>query len=124
MALSALNHYIMTSIGHLCMNLYERELSSISLTKKRCKAAWNDDYRARVIFSQRLLYIHPAQVLRELSFPNIRNLQISLQLNGNMHILKLFTILSALESGLPVISGANQNGDKKIHSISTDSEEN
>jgi predicted transposase YbfD/YdcC len=42
---------IMTSIRHLCMNLFERESSSLSLAKKRRKAAWNDDYRAKVIFS-------------------------------------------------------------------------
>ena len=42
---------IMTSIRHLCMNLFEREASSMSLAKKRRKAAWNDDYRAKVIFS-------------------------------------------------------------------------
>lgn len=41
---------IMTSIRHLCMNLFERESSSISLAKKRRKAAWNDNYRAKVIF--------------------------------------------------------------------------
>lgn len=42
---------IMTSIRHLCMNLFEREASSMSLAKKRRKAAWNDNYRAKVIFS-------------------------------------------------------------------------
>ena len=42
---------IMTSIRHLCMNLFERESSSLSLAKKRRKAAWSDDYRAKVIFS-------------------------------------------------------------------------
>ena len=42
---------IMTSIRQLCMNLFEREASSMSLAKKRRKAAWNDDYRAKVIFS-------------------------------------------------------------------------
>jgi predicted transposase YbfD/YdcC len=42
---------ILTSVRHLCMNLFERESSSISLAKKRRKAAWNDDYRAKVIFS-------------------------------------------------------------------------
>lgn len=42
---------IMTSIRHLCMNLFERESSSLSLAKKRRKVAWNDDYRAKVIFS-------------------------------------------------------------------------
>lgn len=42
---------IMTSIRHLCMNLFETESSSMSLAKKRRKAAWNDDYRAKVLFS-------------------------------------------------------------------------
>jgi predicted transposase YbfD/YdcC len=41
---------IMTSIRHLCMNLFEREPSSLRLSKKRRKAAWNDDYRAKVVF--------------------------------------------------------------------------
>lgn len=43
---------IMTSIRHLCMNLFEREPSKISLAKKRLKAAWSDNYRAKVIFSK------------------------------------------------------------------------
>lgn len=42
---------IMTSIRHFCLNLFEREPSSLSLAKKRRKAAWNDDYRAKVLFS-------------------------------------------------------------------------
>ena len=42
---------IMTSIRYLCMNLFEQEGSSISLAKKRRKAAWDDDYRAKVLFS-------------------------------------------------------------------------
>lgn len=42
---------MMTSIRHLCMNLFERESSPLSLAKKRRKAAWNDDYRAKVVFS-------------------------------------------------------------------------
>ncbi len=41
---------IMTSIRHLCMNLFEQEPSSTRLSKKRRKAAWNDDYRAKVVF--------------------------------------------------------------------------
>lgn len=42
---------IMTSIRQLCTNLFERESSGLSLAKKRRKAAWDDDYRAKVIFS-------------------------------------------------------------------------
>jgi predicted transposase YbfD/YdcC len=41
---------IMTSIRHLCMNLFERASSALSLAKKRHKAAWEDDYRAKVVF--------------------------------------------------------------------------
>jgi len=42
---------IMTSIRHLCLNLFERESSPLSMAKKRRKAAWNDDYRSKVLFS-------------------------------------------------------------------------
>jgi len=42
---------IMTSMRHLCLNLFEREPSSLSMAKKRRKASWNDDYRAKVLFS-------------------------------------------------------------------------
>ena len=42
---------IMTSMRHLCLNLFEREPSPLSMAKKRRKAAWNDDYRAKVLFS-------------------------------------------------------------------------
>lgn len=42
---------IMTTLRHLCVNLFDREASSLSLAKKRRKAAWNDEYRAKVIFS-------------------------------------------------------------------------
>lgn len=42
---------IMTSIRHLSLNLFERESSPLSMAKKRRKAAWNDDYRAKVLFS-------------------------------------------------------------------------
>ena len=41
---------IMTSIRHLCMNLFEQERSPLRLSQKRRKAAWNDDYRAKVVF--------------------------------------------------------------------------
>jgi predicted transposase YbfD/YdcC len=41
---------IMTSIRHLCMNLFDQEPSALSLAKKRRKAAWNDDFRAKVVF--------------------------------------------------------------------------
>ncbi|WP_165742425.1 ISAs1 family transposase [Candidatus Thiosymbion oneisti] len=41
---------IMTAIRHLCMNLFEREPSSLRLAQKRRRAAWNDEYRAKVVF--------------------------------------------------------------------------
>lgn len=42
---------IMTCIRQLCLNLFENEPSSLSMAKKKRKAAWNDDYRAKVLFS-------------------------------------------------------------------------
>lgn len=42
---------IMTTIRHLCMNLFEGEPTKISLAKKKRKAAWSDGYRAKLIFS-------------------------------------------------------------------------
>ncbi len=42
---------IMTSMRHLSLNLFEREPSSLSMAKKRRKAAWSDDYRAKVLFA-------------------------------------------------------------------------
>lgn len=41
---------IMTAIRHLCMNLFEREPSSLRLAQKRRQAAWDDEYRAKVVF--------------------------------------------------------------------------
>lgn len=41
---------ILGAIRHLCMNLFEQEPSSLRLAQKRRKAAWNDDYRAKVVF--------------------------------------------------------------------------
>ena len=43
---------IMTTIRHLSMNLVEHEPSRLRLSPKRRKAAWNDDYRAKVVFGQ------------------------------------------------------------------------
>lgn len=43
---------IMTCIKQLCVNLFQAEKSSLSMAKKKRKAAWNDDYRAKVIFSK------------------------------------------------------------------------
>ncbi len=44
---------IMTAIRHLCLNLFEQELSKLRMSQKRRKTAWNDDYRAKVVFGQR-----------------------------------------------------------------------
>ncbi|WP_246585434.1 ISAs1 family transposase [Thiorhodospira sibirica] len=41
---------ILTSIRHLCMNLLERDPSTLRMSKKRRKANWDDDYRAKVLF--------------------------------------------------------------------------
>lgn len=41
---------MMTCIRHLCVNLFEREGSKLSLPKKQNKAAWEDDYRTKVLF--------------------------------------------------------------------------
>ena len=43
---------IMTTIRHLCMNLFECESSKMSLAKKHRKAGWSDSFRAKVIFTQ------------------------------------------------------------------------
>jgi predicted transposase YbfD/YdcC len=42
---------IMTAIRHLCVNLFQKEPSNLSLKKKRLKAAWNDDFRGKVLFA-------------------------------------------------------------------------
>ena len=42
---------MMTCIRHLCINLFEREGSKLSLPKKQNKAAWDDEYRAKVLFA-------------------------------------------------------------------------
>ena len=42
---------IMTSIRHLCLNLFEREPSKLTLAKKRRKAAWDDQFRSNVLFA-------------------------------------------------------------------------
>lgn len=41
---------IMTSVRHRCMTLFEQDGSTLRLAKTRRKAAWNDDYRAKVVF--------------------------------------------------------------------------
>ena len=42
---------MLTSSPRLCMSRSEREASFVSLIKKRRKAVWTDDYRAKVVFS-------------------------------------------------------------------------
>lgn len=42
---------MMTSIRHLSINLFEREGSKLSLPKKLNRAAWDDAYRAKVLFA-------------------------------------------------------------------------
>lgn len=42
---------IMTSIRHLILNLFQKEPSKLSLNMKRLKAAWDDDFRYKVLFS-------------------------------------------------------------------------
>jgi len=41
---------IMTAIRYLCLNLFEQEPSSRRLTQKRRQPAWDEDYRAKVLF--------------------------------------------------------------------------
>jgi hypothetical protein len=41
---------IMTSLRHLCINRFEQEPSPLGLAKKCRKAAWNDDYLAKIAF--------------------------------------------------------------------------
>jgi predicted transposase YbfD/YdcC len=42
---------IMTSLRHLCLNLFQREGSNISLPQKRLQAGWNDDFRGKVLLA-------------------------------------------------------------------------
>jgi predicted transposase YbfD/YdcC len=42
---------ITTAIRYLCVNLFQKEPSHLSLKKKRLKAAWNDDFRGKVLFA-------------------------------------------------------------------------
>jgi len=42
---------IMTSIRHLVLNLFQKEPSKPSLAKKRKMAAWDGDFRGKVLFA-------------------------------------------------------------------------
>lgn len=44
---------IMTSIRHLVLNLFQKEPSKLSLPKKRRMAAWDSDFRAKVLFADK-----------------------------------------------------------------------
>lgn len=41
---------IMSMIRHICLNLLQKESSKLSMKKKRLKAAWNDDFRHKLLF--------------------------------------------------------------------------
>lgn len=41
---------IMSMLRHVCLNLLQRESSKLSIKKKRLKAAWNDDFRYKLLF--------------------------------------------------------------------------
>ena len=43
---------IMTTIRHLSMDLFEQEPSRLRLSQKRRKAAWDNNYRAKVVFGE------------------------------------------------------------------------
>ena len=43
---------IMTTIRHLCMGLFDKDSSIPSLAKKKRKACWSDDYRAKLVFGK------------------------------------------------------------------------
>lgn len=43
---------ILATIRHLCLGLLDRDPLRGSLAKKRRKAAWNDAYRANLLFGQ------------------------------------------------------------------------
>ena len=43
---------IMTTIRHLCMGLFDSDDTIGSLAKKRRKASWSDDYRAKLVFNK------------------------------------------------------------------------
>jgi len=43
---------IMTTIRHICLNLFKNEPSKLSNKKKMNKAAWNDDFRAKLLLGE------------------------------------------------------------------------
>ncbi|WP_340123946.1 hypothetical protein [Methylobacter svalbardensis] len=44
---------IITSIRHLVLNLFQKEPSKLSFPKKRRMAAWDGDFRAKVLFADK-----------------------------------------------------------------------
>jgi len=42
---------IMTTIRHLCLNLFQKEPSKLSIKRKRLKAAWDDNFRCNILFA-------------------------------------------------------------------------
>jgi predicted transposase YbfD/YdcC len=40
----------MSTLRHICLNLLQKEDSKLSIKKKKLKAAWNDDFRSKVLF--------------------------------------------------------------------------
>ena len=40
----------MSTFRHICLNLLQKESSKLSIKKKKLKAAWNDDFRSKVLF--------------------------------------------------------------------------
>lgn len=41
---------IMTTLRHICLNLFQKQVSKLSVKKQRYKSALNDDFRAKVLF--------------------------------------------------------------------------
>lgn len=60
---------IMTTIRYLAMNRFEQEASKLRLSQKRRKAAWNDDYRANVVFSGCFIRARPGHSVVPLTTP-------------------------------------------------------
>jgi predicted transposase YbfD/YdcC len=48
---------IMTAIRHVCLNLFQQESSKLSVKRKRHKAAWDDAFRAKVIYEEYFTYL-------------------------------------------------------------------
>jgi predicted transposase YbfD/YdcC len=42
---------IMTTIRHICLNLFQKEPSKLSLKRKQKTAAWDDSFRSKVLFA-------------------------------------------------------------------------